>query len=122
MARSHGLECRRLTWDPNYKGIDDWQLAMRKKKEQRDVSQINFRTRFVCGFCSFDAISRIFDAPRRRWMRPAATVLCISIVCSTVLLKQHSCIDVLLGILLAMVIDTAATTLEHSDSRILQRS
>ena len=28
----------------------------------------------------------------------------------------------LLGILLAMVIDTAATTLEHSDSRILQRS
>lgn len=32
MARSHGLECRRLTWDPNYKGIDDWQLAMRQKK------------------------------------------------------------------------------------------
>ena len=41
--------------------------------------------------------SRIFDAPRRRWMRPAAAVLCISIVCSTVLLKQHSCIDVALG-------------------------
>ena len=34
MARSHGLECRRLTWDPNYKGIDDWQLAMRQKKER----------------------------------------------------------------------------------------
>ena len=57
MARSHGLECRRLTWDPNYKGIDDWQLAMRQKKEQRDVSQMNFRTRFVCGLCAFDAIS-----------------------------------------------------------------
>ena len=41
--------------------------------------------------------SRIFDTPRRRWMRPAATVLCISIVCSTVLLKQHSCIDVALA-------------------------
>ena len=66
MARSHGLECRRLTWDPNYKGIDDWQLAMRKKKEQRDVSQINFRTRFVCGLCSFDAISEEIAAWHER--------------------------------------------------------
>ena len=66
--------------------------------------------------------SSIFEAPRRRWMRPASAVLCLSIIASTVLLKQHSCIDVLLGILLAMVIDTTATTLEHSDSRILQRS
>ena len=57
MARSHGLECRRLTWDPNYKGIDDWQLAMRQKKERRNVTQMNFRTRFVCGLCAFDAIS-----------------------------------------------------------------
>ena len=65
--------------------------------------------------------SHIFDAPRRRWMRPAAAVLCISIVCSTVLLKQHSCIDVLLGILLAMALDTAMTALERSESRIPQR-
>ena len=53
--------------------------------------------------------SHIFDAPRRRWMRPAAAVLCISIVCSTVLLKQHSCIDVALGALLALVLDSAFT-------------
>ena len=66
MARSHGLECRRLMWDPNYKGIDDWQLAMRQKKEQRDVSQMNFRTRFVCGFCSFDAISEEIAAWHER--------------------------------------------------------
>ena len=51
--------------------------------------------------------SHIFDAPRRRWMRPAAAVLCISIVCSTVLLKQHSCIDAALGALLALALDTA---------------
>ena len=57
MARSHGLECRRLTWDPNYKGIDDWQLAMRQKKERREASRISFRTRFICGLCTFDAIS-----------------------------------------------------------------
>ena len=52
---------------------------------------------------------RIFEEPRRRWMRPAAAVLCISIVCSTMLLKQHSCIDVVLGILLALVMDTLFT-------------
>ena len=51
--------------------------------------------------------SSIFDAPRRRWMRPAADVLCISIVCSTMLLKQHSCIDAALGALLALALDTA---------------
>ena len=42
---------------------------------------------------------------RRRWRRPAADVLCFSIVCSTMLLKQHSCIDVVLGALLALVLD-----------------
>ena len=66
--------------------------------------------------------SRIFDESGRRWMRPAAAVLCVSIVASTVLLKQHSCIDVLLGILLAMVLDTGMTVLERSDSRALLRS
>ena len=66
--------------------------------------------------------SRIFEAPRRRWMRPASAVLCLSIIASTVLLKQHSCIDVVLGILLAMVVDTAASSLEHSEYRIPQRS
>ena len=40
-------------------------------------------------------------------MRPAADVLCISIVCSTMLLKQHSCIDAALGALLALALDTA---------------
>ena len=75
--------------------------------------------------------SRIFETPGRRWMRPAANVLgvaiilsavlCVSIIASTVLLKQHSCIDVLLGILLAMALDTGMTALERSDARALQR-
>ena len=65
--------------------------------------------------------SRIFETPGRRWMRPASAVLCVSIIASTVLLKQHSCIDVLLGILLAMALDTAMTALERSESRIPQR-
>lgn len=35
-AKEYGMECRRLTWDPNFKGIDDWQLALRKKERQRE--------------------------------------------------------------------------------------
>lgn len=66
--------------------------------------------------------SRIFEEPHRRWMRPASAVLCLSIIASTVLLKQHSCIDVVMGILLAMVVDSAASSLERSESRILQNS
>lgn len=66
--------------------------------------------------------SRIFDESRRRWMRPAAAVLCVSIIASTVLLKQHSCIDVVLGILLALVLDSAASSLERSEYRLPQRS
>ena len=31
IAKAHGIECRSLTWDPNYKGIDDWQLSLRRK-------------------------------------------------------------------------------------------
>ena len=65
--------------------------------------------------------SRCFDEPGRRWMRPAANVLGMAIILSTMLLKQHSCIDVLLGILLAMALDTAMTALERSESRIPQR-
>ena len=34
LARKHGMECRRLVWNPNYKGIDDWQLALRRKAQQ----------------------------------------------------------------------------------------
>ena len=64
--------------------------------------------------------SRIFEESRRRWMRPASAVLCLSIIASTVLLKQHSCIDVVMGILLAMAVDSAASSLERSEYRILQ--
>ena len=58
--------------------------------------------------------SAIFDAPRRRWMRPAAMVLCVSISLSTILLKQHSVIDVVFGLLLALLLDQTATVLQRS--------
>ena len=34
LAERHGMECRSLTWDPAYKGIDDWLLAYRKEKRR----------------------------------------------------------------------------------------
>jgi len=57
MARQHGLECRRLTWDPNYKGIDDWQLALKRKQTKKEGCKMNFKERFICGLCTFDEIS-----------------------------------------------------------------
>jgi len=32
LANKHGMICRHLNWDPQYKGIDDWQLALRNAK------------------------------------------------------------------------------------------
>ena len=58
--------------------------------------------------------SAIFDAPRRRWMRSAAMVLCVSISLSTILLKQHSVIDVVFGLLLALALDYGATVLQEA--------
>lgn len=34
-ARKYGMNCRRLTWNPNYKGFDDWQLALRRENQRR---------------------------------------------------------------------------------------
>ena len=65
--------------------------------------------------------SAVFDAPRRRWMRPAAMALCVSITLSTMLLKQHSVIDVVFGLLLALALDYAATALQRSPEKLLAK-
>lgn len=56
MAKRYGMDCRRLTWNPNYKGVDDWQLALRKKHDRKKEQITNFKTRFLYGLCDFDAI------------------------------------------------------------------
>ena len=48
-------------------------------------------------------------------------MLCVSIVLATVLLKQHSCIDVMMGILLALVLDSAMTLRDNDPSRVPER-
>lgn len=37
LAAKHGLACRQLVWNPAYKGIDDWQLALRREKDREAV-------------------------------------------------------------------------------------
>ena len=39
LAQKNGMACRRLNWNPNYKGIDDWQLALRRKKDRRRLTK-----------------------------------------------------------------------------------
>lgn len=53
LAKKHGMDCRRLVWNPNYKGIDDWQLALRRKEQrEKEVQLINFKEQYLLGLCS----------------------------------------------------------------------
>lgn len=61
MARRHGLECRRLTWDPNYKGIDDWQLALKRKKDRKEGLRLNFKQQYICKLCDFSRIEKYIE-------------------------------------------------------------
>ena len=64
MARKYGLNCRRLTWNPNYKGMDDWQLALRRKKtETKEDQRMNFKEQYLSGLCGIDHI----DACIEQW-------------------------------------------------------
>lgn len=63
MAVRHGMECRRLTWNPNYKGIDDWQLALRREKRKaqenrQDSGAPNFKEKYLLGQCGMDALEQ----------------------------------------------------------------
>ena len=58
LAKKHGLICRRLTWDPNCKGLDDWLLSLRRKeKQEREMKAMNFKEAYLSGLCSMDEIS-----------------------------------------------------------------
>ena len=47
------------------------------------------------------AIVHLPDLRHRKWTVRCSCILCISIILSTMFLKQHSCVDVILGITLA---------------------
>ncbi len=76
IAEQHGMDCRRLTWNPNYKGIDDWQLALRKenkKKEQERKEGVKqkFKERYLCGQCDMDALEK---EPNNRCMEAGGDI------------------------------------------------
>lgn len=57
ITKKCGLEFRRLTWNPNYKGIDDWQLALKRKQVGKEASsRMKFKESFIYGLCEFDKI------------------------------------------------------------------
>jgi predicted transcriptional regulator of viral defense system len=51
MAHKYGMESRRLTWNPNYKGIDDWQLAVKMKLTQKEGGGLNWQTQKINDLC-----------------------------------------------------------------------
>ena len=64
LAQKHGLDWRPLTWNPNYKGVDDWQLALKKKAEQKkEARKLNFKERYLAGECGIEGIEVCVD----RW-------------------------------------------------------
>lgn len=56
MVKQHGMDFRMLFWNPNYKGIDDWQLAIKRNSKEKEDRMTNFKKRFIYGLCNFSAI------------------------------------------------------------------
>ena len=56
LAKKYGMTCRGLNWNPNHKGVDDWQLALKRNAAVKEDSRMNFRQRFMYGLCDFDAL------------------------------------------------------------------
>lgn len=57
LARAHGMACRRLSWNPRYKGIDDWQLALRQEKERKkEPHKMTFKEQYLNGLCELSHI------------------------------------------------------------------
>lgn len=67
LAVKNGLKCRRLVWNPNYKGIDDWLLALhRKKYKEKERASMNFKEMYLRGMCPFEYIEGCADQWRNR--------------------------------------------------------
>lgn len=57
LAARHGMCCRRLTWNPNYKGIDDWQLALRRKEQKmKEDPGMTFKEQYLNGLCGLEML------------------------------------------------------------------
>lgn len=62
MAHKYRLDSRRMTWNPNYKGVDDWLLALKQKAEKKKADcNRNFKEHFLAGECGIDAIDDFLE-------------------------------------------------------------
>lgn len=77
LARKYGMVCRGLNWNPNYKGVDDWQLALKRNAYAKEDSRKNFRQRFMYGLCDFEVI----DDDIAQWHETAISVALILSIC-----------------------------------------
>lgn len=63
LARQHGMKCQSLTWNPNYKGVDDWRIALKRKTQSAgDEGKMNFKGLFLSGRCDFGHIRDCAEA------------------------------------------------------------
>ena len=61
LARQHELKCRRMTWNPNFKGFDDWQLALRRKQTETKEDRPSFKEQYLSGQCGIEEIKVCTD-------------------------------------------------------------
>lgn len=74
-ARKYGMNCRRLTWNPNYKGFDDWQLALRRENQRRkEIDRLSFKTQYLCGLCELAHIEDCIEL----WQHLAENKTCLT--------------------------------------------
>lgn len=65
--------------------------------------------------------SSCFAGKKRRWARWGAHVLDVSIILSTLLLKQHSVLDATAGLILAVALEVIAVHMDHVRKREPER-
>lgn len=55
LAERNGLAFQSIIWNPNYKGIDDWQHALRKSSVAQLTTR-SFKEKFLSGECGVGAV------------------------------------------------------------------
>ena len=74
-ARKYGMNCRRLTWNPNYKGFDDWQLALRRENQRRkEIDRLSFKAQYLRGLCELAHIEDCIEL----WQLLAENKTCLT--------------------------------------------
>lgn len=69
------MNCRRLTWNPNYKGFDDWQLALRRENQRRkEIDRLSFKAQYLRGLCELAHIEDCIEL----WQHLAENKTCLT--------------------------------------------